>query len=66
MHFIYSWDTNLLSARSVPAGPGDSEVTETGPRLAGDKEESGRLNRQVLKGGEGLTGPGKRAGEDVL
>lgn len=52
LHFIYSWDANLLSARSVPAGPGDSEVTETGPCLAGDKVECGRLNGQVLKGGE--------------
>lgn len=41
-----------MSARSVPAGPGDSEVTETGPCLDGDKVECGRLNRQVLKGGE--------------
>lgn len=30
-HFIYSFNANLLSVRSVPAGPGDSEMTEIGP-----------------------------------
>lgn len=30
---IYSFNANLLSAHSVPVGPGDSEAAETGPRL---------------------------------
>lgn len=44
-HCIYLFNSNLLSARSVLAGPGDSEVTETGPCLDDDKVECGRLNR---------------------
>lgn len=51
-HCIYLFNTNLLSACSVLAGPRDSAVTETGPCLDDDKVECGRLHRQALKDGE--------------
>lgn len=42
---IYSFNANLLSVCSVPVGPGDSEVAETGPLLDSDKAKCRILNR---------------------
>lgn len=41
-HLSYLFNTNLWRQRSVLAGPGDSEVTDTGPCLDNDEVESGR------------------------
>lgn len=42
---IYSFNVNLLTARSVLVGLGDSEVAETGPCSDSDKVKCGILNR---------------------
>lgn len=41
-YFVYSFAVDFFfSARSVLAGPGNSEVTETGPCVDNDKVECG-------------------------
>ena len=62
IHFIYSFKANLLSALPVPASPGDSEVSETGPCPTMTKADCGRMNRQVLQDRGILTGDGAGAG----
>lgn len=49
IHFIYSFKANLLSASPVPASPGDSGVSETGPCPTVTNVGCGRINRQLLE-----------------